>query len=214
MPIYTGTIGTLTFLASGAIAVSVFILFTIVLRLVGRERFAADVWPIRVAAFAVLAAINVSYFTGILPPLPLSMESAGIYHEVWRAPGMYMASGETNQSWQVRRLGFAPALHITYGESLYAYSAVFAPTSLTTTIVHRWQWYDPIKKEWATRSTIAYPIIGGRDGGYRGYSAVPINDMGKWRVNVETSDGRLIARLPFTVAQTAFPPLVETITLK
>lgn len=214
LPVYTGTIGTLTFLGSGAIAVGIFILFTIILRLVGRERFVADVWPIRVTAFAVLAVINVSYFTGVLPPLPLSAEASGVYHSVWRVPGAYLAKNELNQPWQVRYLGFASTLHMVQGESLYAYSSIFAPTSLTATIVHRWQWYDPTSKEWVKKSAVAYPIVGGRDGGYRGYTEVPIYDAGKWRVNIETADGRLIARLPFTVEQVTVSPPKETITLK
>jgi len=214
VPVYTGTLGTQTFLESGLVAVCLFALFTILLRILARERFLSDVWHIRVGAFGVLVLMNVFYFTNILPPLPLSAEAAGIYHSVWRVPGAYLATSETGQSWQVRYLGFAPTLQVIAGESLFAYSSVFAPTVLTTTIVHRWQWYDPIKKAWITRSTIAYSITGGRDGGYRGYSAVPADEAGQWRVNIETSDGRLIARLPFTVAQVTTRPPEETITLK
>ena len=214
LPIYTGAIGTLTFLWSGGIAICIFALFIVLLRLVGRERFFIDVWRIRAGAFLVLVVINLSYFTNILPPLPLSMEYSGIYHSVWHIPGAYLARNEVNQPWQVRYLSFAPTLHVIYGDSLSAYGAVFAPTALTTTVVHRWQWYDPIKKQWVKKSTIAYPIIGGRDGGYRGYSEVPIYDMGQWRVNIETADGRLIARLQFTAEQATTSPPEETIILR
>ena len=214
VPIYTGTIGTLTFVGSGVVAVCVFALFTILLRLVGRERFLADIWSVRVGAFVVFVIINISYFANVLPPLPLSAKAGGVYHSVWHIPGAYLAKDEVNRSWQVRYLGFPPTLHITSGESLYAYSSVFAPTSLTTTIAHRWQWYDPSQKKWITKSKIIYPIIGGRDGGYRGYSYMPISNIGKWRVDIETADGRTIARLPFIVEQTVIPPTEETITLK
>jgi Protein of unknown function (DUF2914) len=216
VPIYTHTMGTVTFLESGGVAILVFALFTIVLRVLARERFYADVWRIRTGAFAVLVLMNVFYFTNILPPLPLSASAAGIYHEVWHIPGAYLAIDETNQSWEVRYLGFPPTLHITSGDSLYAYSAVFAPTALTTSVVHRWQWYDPNAKAWTTKAVITYPIVGGRDGGYRGYSELPISDAGKWRVNIETSDGLLIARLPFTVEMLASssPPEEVTITLQ
>lgn len=214
VPVYTGTIGTLTFIGSGAVAICVFALFTILLRLVGRERFIADVWRIRVWAFLIFAVINISYFTNILPPLPLSAENSGVYHSVWRIPGAYLAKSEINQPWQVKYLGFAPTLHVTSGEWLYAYGSVFAPTSLTTIVVHKWQWHDPIKKTWITKSTISYQIVGGRDGGYRGYSTVPMSEVGQWRVNIETADGRLIARLPFTAKLTSTSPPTETITLK
>lgn len=213
VPIYTGTMGTITFLESGAVAIAVFALFTILLRTLARERFLADIWRIRIGALGVLLLMNVSYFTNILPPLPLSVEAAGVYHSISRVPGAYFANSESGQSWQVRYLGFAPTLHVVLGDSLSAYSSVFAPTTLTTTIVHRWQRYDSVKKQWVTRSAIAYSIVGGRDGGYRGYSTMPIQGAGQWRVNIETIDGRLIASLPFTVVEATQVPPEETITL-
>jgi len=212
VPIYTGTIGVWTFVLSGVIAVCVFVLFTILLRILGRERFLADVFRIRTGALGVLVVLNIFYFTNILPPLPLSASAAGVYHTVTRVSGGYEAKSET-EPWQVRYLGFAPTLHIARGESLSAYSSVFAPTTLTTNIVHRWQWYDPIEKQWVTKTAIAYAIAGGRDGGYRGYSTVRMSETGKWRVIVETTDGRRIAQLPFTVETVSVPPSETTITL-
>lgn len=207
VPVYTGTIGTLTFLASGAVAVALFALFTILLRILARDRFLADVWRIRVGAFGVLLIMNIFYFTNILPPLPLSAEAAGIYHSVSRVPGNYLGTSEP-EPWQVRYLGSSPTLHVVLGDSLSAYSSVFAPTTLATTIVHHWQWYDPAEKKWVTKSTIAYSIAGGRDGGYRGYSMVPIGEAGQWRVSVETLDGRRIVVLPFTVEAVDIVPSV------
>lgn len=213
VPIYTHLMGTLTFIESGAVAIALFALFTVMLRILGSARFHSDVWRIRVGALAVLVIINLFYFTDVLPPLPLSTKAAGIYHGVWRVPGDYLATAES-EPWQVRYLGATPTLHVVPGESLYAYSSVFAPTALATTIVHRWQWYDVAAKQWVTRAAISYPIVGGRDGGYRGYSAVLMNTPGAWRVNVETADGRLLEHLPFTVEQVALPPASETTTLK
>ncbi len=214
VPIYTGTISTQMFFVSGVLAVGIFALFTILLKILARERFLADVWRIRVGAGAVFVLMNVFYFTSVLPPLPLSAEASGVYHSVWRVPGAYMATSEVGQSWQVRYLGFPPTMHIASGEWLSAYSSIFAPTTLTTTIVHQWQWYDPTRKSWVTRAKVSYPIVGGRDGGYRGYSAAFINEKGEWRINIETEDGRLIARVPFIVAIGATVPSTETITLK
>ena len=214
VPIYTGSMGTETFLESGLVAVSIFALFTILLRVLARERFLADVWRIQAGAFGVLVLMNFFYFTNILPPLPLATPAAGIYQSVTRVPDAYLAESEIGQSWEVRYLGFPPTLHVISGESVSAYSSIFAPTTLSVTIVHRWEWYDPSVKKWLLMATIAYPIMGGRDGGYRGYSTVRMNQMGQWRVNIETIDGRLITQLPFTVVQTVTPPAVETITLR
>ena len=65
-----------------------------------------------------------------------------------------------------------------------------------------------------TKAVIVYSIVGGRDGGYRGYSAEYVNAAGQWRVDIETADGRLIERLPFNAELVSAPPSVETITLK
>jgi len=205
VPIYTGTLGTLTFLGSGVVAIGVFALFTILLRILGRERFLTDVRRIRIGALCVAVILNAFYFTNILPPLPLSAKAAGVYHAVWHISNVYLGASEA-EPWQVRYLGFTPAMHIVQGESLSAYSSVFAPTILTTTIVHRWQWYDLAEKQWTTKAVITYSIAGGRDGGYRGYSTARIREAGEWRVDVETVDGRLIARLPFTIEIVAAEP--------
>jgi hypothetical protein len=213
VPIYTGTIGTGTFLESGAVAIGLFFLFVRLLHAIARERFAADLRHIRIGAIIVLILMNVFYFTSVLPPLPLAATAAGVYHSVWRIPGDYLARTEA-QPWQVRYLGFAPTLHLLPSDALSAYSSVFAPTALHTSIVHTWEWYDPTKKEWVTKARISYEIAGGREDGYRGYSTAHVDEPGKWRVNIETIDGRLITRLPFTAIQTEAEPTEETITLK
>ncbi|MFM2331159.1 MAG: hypothetical protein RLZZ26_666, partial [Candidatus Parcubacteria bacterium] len=214
LPIYTHTIGTVTFLESGALAVGIFALFTMVLRVLARRRFLDDVWRIRAGAGIVLVLMNLFYFTNILPPLPLSATATGVYHDIERIPGAYLGTQESGQPWTVRYLGFAPTLHLFSGDAVYAYSSVFAPTALTTSVVHRWQWYDPTTGAWVTKATVTYSIVGGRDSGYRGYTLLPISDAGEWRVNVETVDGRLIARLPFTVELATAEPVLETVTLK
>ena len=214
VPIYTGTIGTLTFLTSGLLAIGVFALFTMLLRVLAHERFLNDIWRIRAGALTVLVLMNVFYFTNVLPPLPLSGEAAGIYHEVWHIPGAYLATSETGQSWRVRYLGSQPTLHVVPDKPIFAYSSVFAPTALTTDIVHRWQWYNPLQKTWVTKAIVTYSIVGGRDGGYRGYSKALVSETGQWRVRIETPDGRLIEQLPFMVEHVSLPLPEETIILK
>lgn len=214
VPVATKSVGTGTFLLSGAIAIAVFALFIFCLRLAGRERYRADIWRIRAGALGVLLAVNLFYFANILPPLPLAAEAGGIYHNVARVPGAYMGMAEVGQeTFLTKYLGYQPTLHVIEEDSLYAYSSVFAPTALAATVVHRWQWYNPVARAWETRAAISYPIQGGRDGGYRGYSAAIMREEGKWRVSVETADGRVIARLPFRVVFVLEEPALEKITL-
>ncbi|MBU3925439.1 DUF2914 domain-containing protein, partial [Patescibacteria group bacterium] len=51
---------------------------------------------------------------------------------------------------------------------------------------------------------------GGRDGGYRTYSYIKNIAPGEWRVNIETSDHKLIGRLRFNVTRVDTEPVLKT----
>ena len=82
---------------------------------------------------------------------------------------------------------------VASGESLSVYSAVFAPIQLRTNIVHNWQRYDE-NAGWQTQSIVRFPITGGRDGGYRGYSTKSMPQRGRWRARkgALTDEGALV----------------------
>ncbi|MDO8623911.1 MAG: DUF2914 domain-containing protein [bacterium] len=197
VPLLTHAIGTGTFILSGVVAVALFAVFMLFLRRLGRFRLLKSVWQIRFWAGIVFLLLNIFYFTNILPPLPLTLAHGGIYHSVIKIEGGYSAQVE-DQPWYTS-FGLTPALHVAFGEPLYAYSAVFAPIALNTKIVHEWQWYDETAGRWVTRLSVSFPISGGRGGGYRGYTIENNLQTGGWRVNIKTPDGRLIGRLGFTV---------------
>lgn len=205
VPIAIGNIGTGTFLLSGAIALGGFALFQALLYLLGRARYKASMRGILVGTALVYGVLTYFYFAGILPPLPLSLKEAGIYHSVVHTPPTYTAIAE--QEPLLVRLGLeAPTMHVVAGESLYAFSGVFTPITLSTAITHQWEWYDPVAKQWVTKTRVTYPISGGRLAGYLGYSARAAMTPGKWRVDIETLDGRVIGRINFTVVEVQLPP--------
>jgi hypothetical protein len=80
-------------------------------------------------------------------------------------------------------------------------------------VLHRWQRYDDAQRAWVTETEVRFPIYGGRDGGFRGYSEKLFVPAGKWRVDVITPYGGLIGRISFTVvdASTTAPlvPYIE-----
>ncbi len=145
----------------------------------------------------VFGLMNAAYFLNIIPPIPLSIRSAGVYHTVVRNGQTYDLSGEPETWWQ--KLLPGQTIHVRPTESLYAYSAIFAPADLSTTIVHEWQYYDASTKDWKTAAVLSFSISGGRDDGYRGYSKKSHLTPGKWRVNVKTTRGQVLGRIPFTV---------------
>jgi hypothetical protein len=198
VPVVTRTIGKITFLVSGGIAIVGFIVFLRILSALGRTRFVQARWRLLVGMAAIAAAMNVFYFTGVLPPLPLALTKIGIFHSVKHTGNVYQAIGETQPWYTNYGIGNA-TMHVADGQPLSLYSAVFAPIRLSTHITHRWLWYDPKRKRWTTQSVVTYPINGGRDGGYRGYTIKSHPKPGDWRVDIDSDDGRLIGRLAFVV---------------
>ena len=200
VPVFTGTIGRATFLFSGVLAVGAFVLVLFALRTVGRERLLTAWRGIVLGAAAVLATINLFYFTNILPPLPLALSYAGVFHSVVKDGDAYRALAErrSTDDWY-GFVGATPIMRVRTGESLSVYSAVFAPIQLKTNVVHVWRRYDETARTWRTESTVKFPIVGGREGGYRAYSNKSQPASGRWRVDIETSEGLLIGRVPFSV---------------
>jgi hypothetical protein len=133
----------------------------------------------------------------LIPPIPLSLVDAGVYHSIAKDPtGGYSVQLE-ERGW----LGFlrlTETIHLPPGGAAYAYSAVFSPTSLDTRIVHEWQRYEE-KRGWVTTSRVELALVGGRGEGYRTYSIKTQMLPGAWRVNVETPRGALLGRLRFNV---------------
>lgn len=209
LPVITHQIGPLMFITSSAISTAVIVAFVTALVAITktpvRERIRAFY------AIGVLAVLlNGAYFLNLIPPLPLSIKNAGVYHYVIKdADGTYKLLGE-QEAWYQAFLPEGLIFHKAEGESAYLFSAVFAPSGLTTTILHQWQYYDETKKAWTTVNTVSFPIYGGRDGGYRGYTLTSNLAEGKWRVNVITQYGQLIGRVPFTVVDVDSPVALDT----
>jgi hypothetical protein len=213
LPVLTRTIGRLTFVASGALAVLAFAIFLQVLAKVGLERYRQSRLRLVAGAVVIAAAMNVCYFTGVLPPLPLSLLRVGIYHSIKHVGNDYIAAAE-QEPWYTEYAVAAPTLHVARGESLSLYSAVFAPIRLSAHISHVWQRYDAKRTRWVIQSNVTYAITGGRDGGYRAYTVKTHPTPGDWRVDIKSEDGRLIGRLRFDVADAPAPPSLKTTTLR
>jgi hypothetical protein len=62
----------------------------------------------------------------------------------------------------------------------------------------RWHREEP-GRGWLLQDTIPIKIVGGRELGFRGYAFKSRYDPGKWRVQVETTDGREIGRIYFSL---------------
>jgi hypothetical protein len=199
LPVVLGKMGDSIFIISGISSLILTGLFIYILSWFAPLRTRKSA-PILIFSISILfSIINLLYFTNLIPPIPLALKEAGIYRSVSRLPdGTYLAEGEAQNWFNV--FSSNPIIHLVTGEPLYALSAIFAPTSLKTNIMHVWQYYDEETSNWIESNKIELAIVGGRESGFRTYSAKRDVFPGKWRVSVETPRGQLVGRLSFTVA--------------
>ncbi|HVS79989.1 MAG TPA: DUF2914 domain-containing protein [Candidatus Paceibacterota bacterium] len=210
VPVIVHRVGDDVFLLSGAVTLAFIALFLAAMRLLTREHFRENRKLIALLIVGLTALVNGLYFLNVIPPIPLSLKSGGIYHSVAHSIDGSYALGAEASSWLDYFLP-SQSIHTTPGETVYAWSAVFSPTSLNTTIVHVWQYYDDTAGKWVTESRVPLSVTGGRGGGYRTYSTRSSLTPGKWRVNVENLSGQIIGRLSFTVEQGIVPPALHTV---
>jgi hypothetical protein len=150
------------------------------------------------------------YFTNLIPPLPLALKEAGVYHHFTKlSDGTNQLDGEP-RTWIESFAPLPTTFHKKIGESVYVFTAVFAPSGLSTPITYEWQRYDSAVRDWVTDSTFSFSINGGRDGGYRGYSLTSNPAAGAWRVNVLTPSGLVIGRVAFNVVDSSSTPTLAT----
>jgi hypothetical protein len=197
-------IGTGVFLASGLISLAVIavflgILYFAVLR--GDKR--RQLKEIGLMVGIVFVIFNGLYFLNIIPPVPLSLKDIGVYHSILKySSGDYLALYEP-APWYVFWRDTSTSFTFAAGSSAYCFSSVYAPADLSAPIYHHWEHFNAATNNWDTVSRISFPISGGRQDGYRGFSATAALAPGKWRCNVETSSGALIGRFEFTAIESS-----------
>jgi len=210
VPIVLGQMGDLVFLLSGAVslvAIGVFIHF---LYYFLPKEARVEKTKLLVSLGGIFLAINFFYFTNLIPPVPLALKDAGIYHYMERTEsGRYYFQGEKEKWFDI--FTFYKKVHVQSNEPLYFYSAVFAPTRLNTNISHLWQYYDTSSEKWVVAANIRFPIFGGSDRGYRGYSEKTNVFPGKWRVDVTDERGRVLGRMRFKILPVTQSAVMEAV---
>ncbi|HET7212681.1 MAG TPA: DUF2914 domain-containing protein [Terriglobia bacterium] len=222
MPMLLHQISSRVFLISGIASVAAISIVLLILAVFSRHRFhGRSGWATMASIAGILVIVNGLYFLNLIPPLPLSLKEADIYHSLTvKGPGNYTAAGERQITDGFASIGFIrrffslrQTIHIKPGDALTFYSAVFCPSRLTTEIVHEWQHYDRSTGEWTTRAVVHLPVVGGRGEGYRTFSRLPSITAGLWRVDVETPGGLAIGRFNFRVVLQPTEPTLQTETI-
>jgi hypothetical protein len=213
VPVVIGRIGRIPFLISGVLAMVLFFFYMQALARLGHERYRGARMQIFAGMVLISVFLNIAYFLRVLPPLPLVLTDAGVYHDVKRIGADFVARVEEEPPEWEALFGTHAILHIQPGAKLFLYNAVFAPRGLHTPIVHDWQWLSP-GKGWQSQQRVRVEIAGGREDGFRFYTTKSVLKPGQWQVNILTGDGRSVGRVRFAVEQQAVPPATTTKILK
>ncbi len=163
-------------------------------RLPERSEFA---WRLTWRPFTFVAgAFAALYFFKLIPPVPLSISDIGVYHGAKREGETYNLYS-ARSAWRFWEKGDQTFL-ARPGDKLYCFVSVFSPTRFQEELRLRFYVHDPALG-WRPSDAIPLGVTGGRDGGFRTVSVKSNIKPGRWRLLVETSDGRELGRLGFRV---------------
>ncbi len=211
LPVIFHRLGADLFITSGLLSGLIIFFFTWLIRKITKEKFDLSHRALRISLVGIFLLMNILYFTNVIPPIPLSLKEAGVYHQIIKtADGNYQVTGEkTTWTDYFKRY---PVFHRRAGETVYIFSAIFSPVNFSTTVIHQWQYYDEQKEQWVDQSKVTLPISGGREAGYRIYSLKQSVTPGLWRVKVMTPSNQVLGKVNFRVENsTTTPTLVKKI---
>jgi hypothetical protein len=137
----------------------------------------------------------IGYYTSLIPPVPVAVKRIGIYHQVLKTDGQYIGKHQRPfwKIWGDHDFG------ARYGDKVNVLLTIFSPARFDDKVFLLW-FRDDEKNGWTLEDTIPLSILGGREEGFRGYATKQFFTMGKWRVIVETSDGREVGRIGLEIS--------------
>ena len=153
-----------------------------------------------VPALIIYLVLLGSYLLKVIPPVPLSLEFGGIYHKVERNKETGKIELFSMKSWYNfwshgdAHFGARP------GDVIYCFVRIFAPARFDHTVRLEWFLKDA-RGRYIPQDNIPMEIHGGREEGFRGFVYKSHFQPGKWRVDVETQDERVIGSIFFSVEE-------------
>lgn len=197
-------------LANVAAIVYAFVL-ALPLRLIARKLFTESKAAFASILIALFFGFPVLVHFGFVPPLPLVLREARVTHEITHIENSYHV--EIEPVMWMRKLNI-PFLYPTYHTDsglLTFYTAVTAPSDISTIVIHEWEKQDKGKLVgyWKMKQTQRLSVQGGRKEGFRTYTTGAVTP-GLWRVTARLGTGQILGRRTFYVA-TGTPALIEEI---
>jgi hypothetical protein len=169
----------------------------------GMARWSGDQWKARREALwpaaGVQALLVVLFLLRLVPPVPLSVRSLGVYHRVEREGSEFKLSRLPRPFWDLPWREDEPFFLARPGDRVWVFTRIFAPHNFRDEVRVRWARWDGVRRRWEQSDAIPLRIVGGREEGFGGTSYKQNWSPGEWRVDIETDDGREIGRTRFEV---------------
>lgn len=196
VPVIQGYVGTVPFLLSLVGASILVAALTKVLRGQMADQAALLKKQLLLPFATVVGVFFCLYFTHLIPPIPLAIRYMGIFHEIGKENGVYRL-GYTRPAWKFWQKGDQTFL-ARPGDKVHFFVRVFSPSRFSDSVIVKWYLDDP-KRGWQQWDAVPMNVTGGRGEGYRGYIYKSNYQPGDWQVRTETTDGRELGRIYFTV---------------
>ena len=144
-------------------------------------------------AVAVHLVFLLGYYTSLIPPVPVAVKKIGVYYNVEKVDGKYIGLHQ-KPFWKIWAKG-SQDFQSRPGDKVVVLLSIFSPARFQDKVFLKWY------LDGSLQDTIPMSILGGRDEGFRGFGVKSHFQNGDWRVVVETSDGREVGRINFTITQ-------------
>lgn len=201
LPIVFEAMNTFLFIVSGIISLaSTLFLISYIYKQSPSTRKEITGWKIGTLIISIYLFINTCYYFNLIPPVPLSLQSGLVAYNIDKQNNAFTVEYEKAafyNFWETydRTFSYAPK------DTVFVFTSIFAPTDLKKSVQHEWRWFDESNNQWNTTDNIQYEVIGGRRGGFRGYTFKHNIWPGRWRVNVTTGEGLVLGKIDFTVTR-------------
>ncbi len=210
LPILLGEISDEVFIVSGFVSLAIISFLATLLKLFSFDIYMRSRKLLFLSVCGIYLLFHVAYFTNLIPPVPLSLREIGVYHSIIKEDDdKYKVRFEASK-WYPWFKNTSPVFNRIGTEPAYVFASVFAPAKLTTPLFYVWSYFDETDEKWVTTDRISFPIVGGREEGYRGYSVKEGIFPSKWRVDIETFRKQRVGRVEFSVVEKG--PLPKLIT--
>jgi hypothetical protein len=181
IPVLSGQSGTFIFFISTSLAI-VFASLTFLLMNKKNQNRSKNLKNLFLPQISVVAVVIMFYLLKIFPPIPLSIKSISIYHDLKKENGTYITS-HLNPWWKFWNKG-DQNFDARSADKVVVFTEIFSPAGFKGKIYLNW--LKETSGGLVSSDKIPLKITGGRSGGFRGFAYKQNYTYGDWQIRVET----------------------------